>query len=76
MGYWMPTDEEILEAMDPDWRAHFAYDPDRAAEHYRKYAREQWDETEAELAGEDFKEELDTAIEDAIGDYDREPKAK
>ncbi|MDB6103329.1 MAG: hypothetical protein JWO52_3328 [Gammaproteobacteria bacterium] len=37
----MPTELEILEWLDPDWRDHFR-DVEHGADHYRQYAAQEW----------------------------------
>lgn len=46
---YIPTDDEVVEWLDPDWRDHFT-DTDQAAEHYRRWAHEQWTQALKELA--------------------------
>ncbi len=45
----MPSDLEILEWIDPDWRDHFAY-VELAADHYRKWAPDEWAKAIKELS--------------------------
>lgn len=47
----MPTDEEVLDELDPEWRARFAHDVDRAAEFYMRYAPKEWVDTVMFLNG-------------------------
>lgn len=37
----MPSDLEVLEWVDPDWRDHFT-EVDQAADHYKRWAAEEW----------------------------------
>ncbi len=48
----MPTESEIVEWLDPDWRDHYA-DIESAAEDYRRYAPAEWAKARAELVAMD-----------------------
>jgi hypothetical protein len=48
----MPSDLEILEEIDPDWRDHFPY-VELAADHYRRYAPDEWRAAMLKLTCED-----------------------
>ncbi|MHB1702384.1 MAG: hypothetical protein ACYCSN_20075 [Acidobacteriaceae bacterium] len=46
----MPTVDEIVEWLDPDWRDHFR-SADDAAEYYQHYAPAEWAKAASELEG-------------------------
>lgn len=46
----MPTVDEIVEWLDPDWTVHFRNVED-AAEYYQRYAPAEWAKAMSELDG-------------------------